>query len=177
MHLRKQQSPLVSGRSLQWVRPQHFYIILAIFLLEAVINAQLGVNLAVPIVLALITALCSITLITKNLPLGTINGIAIIVLITIYQFPSALAAPDSCTIDSKSLATIVTLIFAVWVMWWLQPEQSVFSEVGSKLLMQAILGSVILAQLGLDIFTNTWPVHSPQLLIPCGGAIWAIESV
>jgi hypothetical protein len=154
MYLSKQQSLLSSRSFVRWIRPNHFYFILAIFLLEAVINAQLGINLAVPIVLALIMMLSSRTLISKNLPIGTVNGIVIIVLVLIYQFPSTLAAPDSCTIDSKFLATILTLIFSVWAMWWLRPEQSIFSVVGSKLLMLAILGSVILAQIGLDIFTT-----------------------
>ena len=137
--------------SLRGVRPQYFYIALAIFAFEEIINARLGVALSVPIVLLVLMILRSGLLVTKGVPLGTANAIAVVALIVLYQVPSVLAAPDDCTVNAKFLATTLTFIFAIWSMWWLRLEQSIFSPAGSKLLLRVIIGSVILSLIGFDV--------------------------
>lgn len=137
----------------RWVRPQLFSIVLTIFLLEQVINAYLGVALSVPIVLFLMLVLRSSSLFAKGIPIGTPSAIAVIVLIMFFQLPSVLFSPDECTINAKFVTTTLTFLISVWAMWLLRPELSIFSNIGSRLLLYWIIGSVILAQIGLDIVT------------------------
>ena len=91
MNISKQPPLLRSIQSKRGLRPQYFYIILAIFLLEAVINANLGVALSVPIVLFLLVVLRSSAILAKDVPIGTVKAITVMALITLYQVPSVLA--------------------------------------------------------------------------------------
>jgi hypothetical protein len=161
MQLMNQYPRPLSKRSL---RSQYFHSVLAIFLLEQVINDNLGFALSVPLALLMMTALRIKDLLTKGIPIGTPGAIVGMTFLIFYQLPSVFSSPEDCTISAKFMATTVTFLFAVWAMRLIRPELIIFSNVGSKLLLYWIVVSVILSQIGLDIMT----IFGSETPIPSG---------
>jgi hypothetical protein len=161
MQLTNQDSQALSKRSL---RSQYFYSVLAIFLLEQVINDNLGVALSVPFALLLMIALRIHVVLVKGILIGTPGAIVGMAFLIFYQLPSVFASPDDCTINAKFMATMVTFLFAAWAMRLIRPELIIFSNVGSKLLLYWIASSVILAQIGVDVMT----IFGSETRVPSG---------
>jgi len=153
MQLSVRQRVRASGLPAYVVRPHYYFFVLATFLLEEVINARLGIALAVPIVFVMLMIVEIGTLLRNGVPMGSSKVVGLLFVIATYQFISLFASPTDCTVDAKFLTTLVMLGVMTWAFWWLRPELSVFSDAGSKWLLGLIAVSMVLSLAGLDVMT------------------------
>jgi len=135
--------------------PKYFFLFVATYLLDEIGNSKIGVGLTVPLLIIMLGVLNCRSFFSSGMPLGKSRYVLLFIVLSAYQVFSVALAPADCTADSKFLTSLLIALFLAWSLVWVRPDQVLISERGSRWLLYAMTGALLLAWSGLDVMTLT----------------------